>query len=458
VVSHLNDKLPAEMFKTWILPLNAKFQSPDRMEIVAPNEYFLKYVLGHFKGAIEDSLGAVCKDFGLGLVQASYSSLSEIRSLGLGTFDQEDRGLWLPPQQNPLASLDGLASLDRKSRNASELNPNFTFENFVVGDPNSFAFSVAKAFSNNDNLGNNILYIMSDHGLGKSHLSQAMARALLAKEPNLAIIYLTAEDFTNAMSKALNESSMEAFKMKVRQHCDVLMLDNVPFLGGKGKIQQEVGYTMDYLVDKGKKVVLTSTYDPKSIPKLSQSLRSRFCSGLVAPIDPPDFGMRVKIINNKAKKEGLKLSEKVVDAIASNLTSDVRQLEACVTTIAARCRLLNKLPDLAMAQDCLTILSNAREDGLTLNRILKYVCLTFKVEPQTVTSNCRHKRVSEARTIGIYLSRILTGKTLDEIGKVFGRRHSSVLYAINKVEQDMKADSRVRLQIDFYIGQLNNQK
>ncbi|MDR2404774.1 MAG: chromosomal replication initiator protein DnaA [Deltaproteobacteria bacterium] len=455
VVSILGEKLPNPIFNTWIKPLSPRWLHPNILEITAPNEYFLKYVLGHYKKDIEELVCSEGKKHGLGKVEFSYASQTDIHSMGLGVNAPEDRGLWLPPQLNPLEQLDAFSKL---TQNVLQFNPNFTFENFIVGNANSFAYSAAQAFSRNDDLGNNILYILSDHGLGKSHLSQAMAQALLAKAPNMDIIYLTAEDFTNAMSKALIESSMEEFKMRFRQKCDVLVLDGVPFLGGKGKIQQEVGYTMDYLVDKGKKVVLTSTYEPKSIPKLSQSLKSRFCSSLVAPIEPPDFDMRVKILESKAKKEGIKLSEKVIEIIASNITSDVRLLEASVTTIAARCSLLHKEPDVKMARDCLAIISNTREDSMTLNRVMEFICRTFKLEPQTLTSNCRLKKVNDARNIGIYLSRILTGKTLDDIGKVFGRRHSSVIYAINKVEQDMKLDTRVSHQVDLYIGQLNNQK
>jgi chromosomal replication initiator protein len=454
VVTALSETLPHDTFRTWIKPLSAKWLFPNIVEIVAPNEFFLRYLIGHYKNDIEDLLVSECRKNGLGKVEINYTSLSDTHNMGLGENGMEDRSLWLPPQLNPLARLGATQEL---SQNILQFNPNFTFENFVVGNANSFAYSVAQAFSRNDNLGNNILYILSDHGLGKSHLSQAMAQALLLKEPNMDVIYLTAEDFTNAMSKALTDSSMDEFKMRFRQNCDVLMLDNIPFLGGKGKIQQEVGYTMDYLIDNGKRVVLTSTYDPRSIPRLSQSLKSRFCSGLVAPIEAPDFEMRVKILASKARKEGIKLNDKVIDVIASNITSDVRLLEASVTTIAARCRLLQKAPDVNMARDCLATISNAQEDGMTLTRVLKFVCHTFKVEPQTITSNCRHKRVNEARTFGIYLSRILTGKTLDDIGRIFGRRHSSVLYAINKVEQDMRADSRVQKQVDLYIGQLNNQ-
>ncbi|MDR2340511.1 MAG: chromosomal replication initiator protein DnaA [Deltaproteobacteria bacterium] len=454
VVSSLSGKLPGDTFRTWIKPLKINYLFPDRMEIVAPNEYFLKYVMGHYKNDIEESLASECKSCGIEQVKTSYTSLGETNSLGLGVNGPEDNGLWLPPQQNPLAAMN---QHGKPSQGLFNLNPNFTFENFVVGNPNSFAYSVAKAFSQNDNLGNNIVYILSDHGLGKSHLAQAMAQALQTQEPRLNIIYLTAEDFTNGMTNAINNSSMEDFKERFRQRCDVLMLDNITFLGGKGMIQQEVSYTMDHLLDKGKRVVLTSTYEPRSIPKLSQSLKSRFCSSLVANIEPPDLAMRVKILANKAKKEGLRLSDKVLDVIASNITSDVRQLEASVTTLAAKSRHLQKAPDVAMARECLSTINNNREDGLTLNRVLKFVCNAFRVEPQAVTSGVRNKRVAEARTMGIYLSRVLTGKTLLEIGKTFGRGHSSVLYAINKMEQKMLADNRVQLQVDYFIGQLNNQ-
>ncbi|MDR2198305.1 MAG: chromosomal replication initiator protein DnaA [Deltaproteobacteria bacterium] len=451
-VAELSARVPEDLFKTWIARLRAKIELPNVIEVVAPNEFFLRYVQGHFKNEIEDALTSIARANGIGKIAIKFAWSPEPPNMGLYDGGSENGGLWLPPQLNPLAQMNAHARL---TQNILQFNPNFTFDNFIVGDTNCFAYSAARAFSRNDDLGNNILCFLSDHGLGKSHLSQAMAQAILAQHPDLNLIYMTAEDFTNAMTRALHDYSMDDFKIRFRHKCDVLVLDNITFLGGKGKIQQEVGYTMDYLLDKGKRVVLTTTYHPGNIPRINQALKSRFCSSLVAPIQPPDFDTRVKILVSKAGKENITLNDRVLELIASNITSDVRLLEASVTSIAARCRLFQRTADLNMARECLSNIASGGEDGLTIKRILKFVCHTFKVDQQAITSNCRQKKVSEARSFGIYLCRLLTGKTLDDIGHAFGRRHSSVLYALNKLEQTMKKDPRVQNQVDLYIGQLN---
>jgi chromosomal replication initiator protein len=232
-------------------------------------------------------------------------------------------------------------------------------------------------------------------------------------------------------------------------------LEGVSFLSGKSKIQDELSLTLDFLISQGKKVVLTSTIEPKRIPNLEKSLRSRFNSSLLAPIGPPDYDTRVEILKRKASKEKLSLNRKVLELIATQITTDVRILEASITTIAARSRFLGRTPDITMVRECLTIYPTGEESAVGLEDIRKFICQMFNLPPEDLTSKSRLKKVNEARKMGIYLSRLLTKNTWDDIGKMYGRKHSSALYAFSQVEREVKADVRFSRQVDFLIGQLS---
>ncbi|MDR1165414.1 MAG: chromosomal replication initiator protein DnaA [Deltaproteobacteria bacterium] len=452
----LADNLSPETSQTWIEPLGIKWVDQTRLEIVSPNEFFLKYVLNHYKNDIERAVLAICQERGFTDVSLSFTHARGLLARGRLMDSPDGHRSPFPWTEN---SDEVWNEIQRHKllQGAFRFNPHFTFENFVVGGANSFAYSAAQAFSRDDKLGTNILFLTSGHGLGKSHLSQALGKALVENQPARGIIYLTAEDFTNEMTKALQEKSMEDFKRRFRAGCDFLMLEEVTFFSGKIKIQDELVFTLDYLLNQGKKIVLTSTVEPKSIPHLGQSLKSRFYSSLVTPIGEPDFDTRIKILSRKCKLEGLSLSRKVLETIAASVTSDVRLLEAAVTTIAARARLQGKPPDLSLARECLGAIANSDEEGVTLNGVLKYVCRAFKIEPAEIQSSSRVKKLNEARKIGIYLCRVLTSRNLEDIGQTFGRRHSSALYNINQLEREMKADSRVKQRVEYYIGEVSNQ-
>jgi chromosomal replication initiator protein len=444
----LSGKISKEMYKTWIEPLSVKWKG-DEIEIISPNEFFLKYIISHYKSEIEQSVSKLCKELSLTGISVTFSFTEEPALSSIPGYENDGS---LFGSQIKGSGFRGL--FDNQSPSYS-LNPTFTFENFVVGSPNNLAFSATKAFSEDQKLGPRMLFLLSEHGLGKSHLSQALGHLVLIKKPQNKVIYLTAEDFANEMVKSLNDKNMQDFKRRFRVNCDILILEGVTFLSGKSKIQEELSLTLDFLTGQGKKVVLTSTIEPKSIPNLEKSLKSRFNSSLLAPIGPPDYDTRVKILKRKAAAENLNLNNKVLELIAAQITTDVRILEASITTIAARSRFLNQPPTISMARECLTIYPSAGEGGVTLDRIKQFICATFNLAEDDLTSNSRLKKVCEARKIGIYLSRLLTKNTLEEIGKKFGRRHSSVLYAFTQVEREIKADSRFSRQMDFFIGQLS---
>jgi chromosomal replication initiator protein len=277
----------------------------------------------------------------------------------------------------------------------------------------------------------------------------------LRNSPRNKVFYLTAEDFTNEMTHAIRHSRMEEFKARYRQHCDVLVLEEVQFLAGKEKIQAELCFTLDCLMEQGKKVVFTSPQEPRNIPRLGRSLRSRLSTALVSPIGPPDYETRLNILLKKAKALGLKVSRIVLEHVAERVASDVRQLESCLISLKAKSQLLGQQVDMEMARETLAYIFDDQDGGgLTPAAVRAVICRHFQIETAEITSRDRSRKVTEARALGIYLARQLTGRTLEEIGSIFGRSHSSALYAINKLEKQLKKDPKLQGKLDFFNQQL----
>ena len=435
----LADRMSAGDYKTWIEPLNLHSAENGRLILAGPNPFFLNWVKNHYLNDLATALAAS------GFVAAAPLEFITELDKAQEFLPGSSAGL-MPPPQTDMPPAGGLAA-----GAGQRLAGRFTFDSFVVGDSNLYAYSAAKALSAGASLGSDALFITSDHGLGKSHLSMALGRAFMESKPGQQVYYLTAEDFTNEMTHALRHGTMEDFKAKYRRNCDVLVLEEVQFLAGKEKIQSELCFTLDCLMERGRKVVFTSPQEPKGIPRLGRSLRSRLSTALISPIGPPEYETRLGILMRKAKTIGLKIPRSVLEYVAERVTTDVRQLESCLISLRAKSQLLNRLVDLDMAREALAYLFDDQIDGgLTPIAIRALVCRHFHLEVAEITSRDRSSKINEARTLGMYLSRQLTGRTLEEIGRVFGRTHSSTLYAINKLEQTLKKDAKLQGKIEFF--------
>ena len=446
----LADRLSSGNYKTWIEPLKLHEIQAGRLALSGPNPFFLNWVKNHFTDDITAALAAV--GFEPTAPLEFVSDLDEAGSAFNREPDQPARSPGLPESgaEAPVFVLGG-----PPSGGPLRAGSRFTFENFVVGDSNLYAFSAAKALAAGAALGSDALFITSDHGLGKSHLSTALGRAFLQSKPRNQVYYLTAEDFTNEMTQAIRQGTMDDFKTKYRKSCDVLVLEEVQFLAGKEKIQSELCFTLDCLLERGKKVVFTSPQEPKGIPRLGRSLRSRLSTALISPIGPPEYETRLNILVKKARDIGLKASRSVLEYVAERVTTDVRQLESCLISLRAKSQLLGRQIDLDMAREALTyLLDDQAEGALSPAAIRAMICRHFHLEVTEITSKGRSTKVNEARAMGIYLSRQLTGRTLEEIGKTFGRTHSSALYAINKLDQVLKRDPKLQGKLEFFSQQL----
>jgi chromosomal replication initiator protein len=330
----------------------------------------------------------------------------------------------------------------------SGLNQAFTFANFVVGASNRLAYQASQALARNDTFYNHLLYLTSNPGLGKSHLSQAVGNFVTQTAPRGKVLYLTAENFANEMVGALKNGRMADFKERFRTECDLLLLEEVQFLSGKEKIQAEICHTLDTLLARGKRLVLTSCYLPGEISHLSRELHSRLAGGVITPIGPPDFPTRVNILANKAESRGGQVSIKILEYLAEYVTEDVRRLESALDCLLARAALLNESFSLSMAREVLQDLQ-AVPTCLSIPEIQKIVCDYYGVSLMELLGRSRQKRLVRARQMGFYFARLYTQKTVAELGRLFQRSHASVVHALQTLEQERKTNQRLAQEVQL---------
>ena len=344
-----------------------------------------------------------------------------------------------------------------KSPSSMDFNPQFTFDNFVVGPSNRFAHSAAIAVSKTPGQVYNPLFIYGPPGVGKTHLLYAIANGIRKENPNANIVYIKGDQFTNELIDAIKNGKNIEFRSKYRE-ADLFLVDDIQFIAGKESTQEEFFHTFNKLYEEHKQIVLTSDRKPDDMLTLEERLRSRFLWGLIADINPPDYETRMAIIQNKAKQLGLNLTDDVCNYIAINITSNVRQIEGTVKKILAY-RDLNNMPlDLPNISRAIDDMFKSEGNALpTPSLIITQVCKFYNVDESVLRSTQKNKGVAEARQVAQYLIRKLTNLSLPDIGKEFARDHSTVLYAIRKVEVALKnGDSNMQNNIRDITANINS--
>ncbi len=344
-----------------------------------------------------------------------------------------------------------------KSPSSMDFNPQFTFDNFVVGPSNRFAHSAAVAVSKTPGQVYNPLFIYGPPGVGKTHLLYAIANGIRKENPNANIVYIKGDQFTNELIDAIKTGKNIEFRSKYRE-ADLFLVDDIQFIAGKESTQEEFFHTFNKLYEEHKQIVLTSDRKPDDMLTLEERLRSRFLWGLIADINPPDYETRMAIIQNKAKQLGLNLSDDVCNYIAINITSNVRQIEGTVKKILAY-RDLNNMPlDLPNISRAIDDMFKSEGNALpTPSLIISQVCKFYNVDESVLRSTQKNKGVAEARQVAQYLIRKLTNLSLPDIGKEFARDHSTVLYAIRKVEVALKnGDNNMQNNIRDITANINS--
>lgn len=327
------------------------------------------------------------------------------------------------------------------------VNREYTFQNFVVGPSNQLAYASALAVSERKPRIYNPLFFYSSEGLGKTHLSSAMGQRIYSNNPDIKVFYTTAEWFTHEMIQALRKNHILEFKEKYRKQCDLLVIEDVQFLQGKEKTQEEIFYTLDTLIQMGKQVVLTANSNPREISDLKANLKSRMGSGLVVDIKPPDYETKKNIIAKKCEEENVKIPEDVADYIAHAIKSNIREIKSAIIQLIANSSLLGGKIDLDLARE--TLKDFVQNKMVTVTDIQKFISQHFKVTPDQLQSKSRNRAISYPRQVAYYFCRKYTDFTLAAIGKYFNRNHSSVLRALNNFEIMLRTNRGVRDALNF---------
>ncbi len=425
-------RVPAHTYSMWIEPIIFKNALDHQLILEAPNFFIKKRFLDLYAGMVMDE------------VKKLSSTACQMQILVAGKanpLSEHPQSVTLP-RQLPLPNV-GL-----KPYYGRLLRKDFTFDQFVVSGNNDFAYTAALSQATQKSSTQHTLMLLSNAGMGKSHLSQAIGHHILSQKPNNRVFYVTAEDFTSEVVQAYRSNSISQFKQKYRDNCDILLLEDVHFLTGKEKTQAELAATLDSLADCGKGIIFTSCCSPREIPKMSDQLRSRLSAGLVTQIEPPNFRTRVRILEKKAKVRGLFLPPDVTHYLAEELSEDVRQLESGMIGVAAKSSLLGAPIDLKLAESVIKNIIKSQKT-ITIDVIKKLVCQQFKISSKELVSRSRKQCIVRPRQIAMYLSRRHTDTPLQTIGKSFNRYHATALHAINSVESAMKQNATIKNQVSY---------
>lgn len=333
----------------------------------------------------------------------------------------------------------------------------FTFDTFIVGSSNKFAHAASLSVAANPGRSYNPLFIYGNSGLGKTHLLYAIKNEILKTDPHKIIVYVKGDDFTNELIEAIRLGTTSDFRQKYRKS-DVLLVDDIQFIGGKESTQEEFFHTFNTLYEANRQIVLTSDRPPRDIKTLEERLRSRFEWGLIADIQPPDFETRIAIIKRKAELLELTLPDDVTEYIATRLKTNIRQLEGVVKKLKAKNQLYGEKITINVAQKTISdILNNDQPPPLTVEKIIDEVAHTYGVTSEDIRSAKRNSNISNARQIAIYAVREITDLSMKSIGEEFGGRdHSTIVYAIGQIEKNMSKDPNLKFTVEDIIKNIRD--
>ncbi len=442
---------PEDVFQLWFEPLVCLESAEDCLVLGVPNDFAAIWINDNYLDLIVQRLRLnTGREIDVRLKKAP--STAELARPSDRTAGAAPEPVPAPPKRR--GSLN--RGFDRRSTVSGALNPRNTFQNFVVGSNNQMAQAAALAVAHSPAQAYNPLFLYGDTGLGKTHLMHAIGHTILQQKPEARVAYLSTEKFTNEFIQGLQENALVKFRQRYRS-VDVLLLDDVQFLGGKERIQEEFFHTFNELFESGKQIVLSSDRRASEIAKLESRLVSRFEWGLPADIQSPDFETRVAILRTKATSLKLEVPADVITFIAQNVAKNIRRLEGALIKVASYASLTGRKLDVPATEMLLQdVLMEQAQNLLTIETIQKRVTEHFQIRLSDMTSKRRPNNIAIPRQIAMYLSRTLTKHSLQEIGDAFGGRdHGTVIHACKAVDNMMEQDQTMRSSIEFLRNQLS---
>ncbi len=435
-LTQLEQALTPQHFATWIKPIKFAGVEEDKVLLEVPNRFVLDWLRDHYSSIIQEIISK--------LAATPYRVVWKVSSAPVLQPSTQAVPSTKPSPPIPAPKKPPV----RATNNGFNLNSKYTFEEFVPGSSNQFACAAAMAVANNPATTYNPLFIYGGVGLGKTHLVTAIGNAILKNNPEMKVCYYTSEKFMNELINSLRYAKMDEFRNKFRS-MDVLLIDDVQFIAGKERTQEEFFHTFNALYDSHKQIVVTSDKFPKEIPGLEERLRSRFEWGLIADIQAPDMETKHAILKMKAEANGIGLPEDVAYFLANSISSNVRELEGYLVRIGAYSSLTATPVTLEMAQEVLKDILVEKKRELSVEEIQKRVAHHYGIKVAEIKSAKRMKALVLPRQIAMYLSRQLTSFSYPEIGDRFGGKdHSTIIHAIKKIERNMEEDFQLRAVIN----------
>lgn len=427
-LEEIKKELPGQVFQTWFQTIKFFSLKKDVLTLAVPNKFFQEMLFNNYLDIIES---CSAKAFGksLKIHFCIPNSMDEV-------LEEEN-----VTQQKPI----NVQKTEKIVDSVTGLNPRYRFDNFIAGRSNEFAFAAAKSVAEKPAKSYNPLFLYGGVGLGKTHLMHSIGNWLHQKDQTLKISYLPSNVFLVDMINSLQHQKMAFFRKKYR-NLDILLIDDIQFIAGKERTEEEFFHTFNTLYESNKQIIISSDTYPKKIPNLEERLKSRFECGLIADIQPPDFETKVAILKKKADEFGIIVSDKVCELMALNINSNIRELEGALLRLGAFSSLTGHEIDEQMVEQTLKDLYFSKT--VTISDIQKSVCEHFNISLSDLKSKSRHRNIVLPRQIFTYLARCHTNTSLPEIGKFLGGKdHSTIIHSCKKIENELKENEEISLGV-----------
>ncbi|MCF8028429.1 MAG: chromosomal replication initiator protein DnaA [Desulfobacteraceae bacterium] len=449
VKTAIKDQISPSLYRLWIEPIEFVEAQSDTMILACPNFFIKKRIMANYTDLINHELNRKNGrplTFSLQVNSANQNQghNNDRAQDGNPAAGQRTRGRQL--------TLPGIAA---QPMNGRILRKDYTFDHFVVGHNCNLAYQATMELASGKSANVNAVFLLSGTGMGKSHLSQAVGHKILSVSPGERVYYMSAEDFTNEMVHAIKGNSLDTFKKRYREGCDVLLLEEIHMLSGRTRTQTELALVLDHLYESGKKLIFSSCASPSEIPRMSDHLISRLGQSMMTAIDAPDFKTRLRILRAKARCRGVELPGQVAEYMAGELVDNVRQLENGLIGVASRSCLMGDQIDLDLAEQVVKNIVT-RKKNITIDSISRLVSREFGVPLKDMISRSRKKSVVRTRQVAIFLARRHTSQPLQTIGRKFNRKHATVIHSINSVEKELKLKGELFRQVQIIEKKLES--